>query len=63
MSEIHVNLNMLNIFVATKSMCLAQILKKILRTLSFGIHLGRHLEHFNSPMMPGGIIQFQYTDI
>ena len=54
MSEI--NFNMLNLFldlknqsVATKSMCLAHLLKKILRILSFGGHLGRHLEYFNFP--------------
>ena len=51
-----INLNMLNRFlnlknlcVATKIMCLAHILKKILRILSFGGHLGRHLEYFNFP--------------
>ena len=38
-----------NLYVATKIMCLAQILKKILRILSFGGHLGRHLEYFNFP--------------
>ena len=32
-----------------KNMCLAQILNKILRILSFGGHLGRHLEYFNFP--------------
>ena len=54
MSEI--NFNMLNRFldlnnlcVATKSMCLDHILRKILRILSFGGHLGRHLEYFNFP--------------
>ena len=31
-----------------KNMCLAHILKK-LRILSFGGHLGRHLEYFNFP--------------
>ena len=54
MSEI--NFNMLNRFlglknlcVATKIVCLAHILKKILRILSFGGHLGPHLEYFNFP--------------
>ena len=54
MSEI--NFNMLNRFrdlknlsVATKNMSLTHILKKILRILSFGGHLGRHLEYFNFP--------------
>ena len=54
MSEINVNklnrfLELKNLCVATKFMCLAHILKKILRILSFGDHLGRHLEHFNFP--------------
>ena len=51
-----INLNMLNQFldlknldVATKIMFLTHILKKILRILSFGGHLGRHLEYFNFP--------------
>ena len=57
MSEINFNmlnrfLDLKNLCVATKSMCLAHILKKILRILSFGGHLGRHLEYFNFPMMP-----------
>ena len=54
MSEI--NFNMPNRFlelkylcVATKSMCLAHIFKKILRILSFCGHLGRHLKYFNFP--------------
>ena len=54
MSEI--NFNMLNGFidlknlcVATKSMCLTHILKKTLRILSFGGHFGRHLEYYNFP--------------
>ena len=54
MSEI--NFNMRNRFlalkrlcVATKIMCLAHILKKIWRILSFGGHIGRHLEYFNFP--------------
>ena len=54
MSEI--NFNMLNRFLelknlclATKIMCLAHILMKLLRILSFGGHLGRHLEYFNFP--------------
>ena len=42
-------LDLKNLYVATKIMCLAQILKKILRILSFGGHLGRHLEYFNFP--------------
>ena len=42
-------LDLKNLYVATKNMCLAQILKKILRILSFGGHLGRHLEYFNFP--------------
>ena len=42
-------LDLKNLYVATKSMCLAQILKKILRILSFGGHLGRHLEYLNFP--------------
>ena len=54
MSEINFNmlnrfLDLKNLSVATKSMCLAHILKKILRILSFGGHLGRHLEYFNFP--------------
>ena len=66
MSEI--NFNMLNRFldlkdlcVATKIMCLAHILKKILRILSFGGHIGRRLEYFNFPY--DCIIKFQCTDI
>ena len=54
MSEI--NFNMLNQFLdlkniceATKIMFLAHILKNILKCLSFGGHLGRHLEYFNFP--------------
>ena len=42
-------LDLKNLYEATKIMCLAQILKKILRILSFGGHLGRHLEYFNFP--------------
>ena len=42
-------LDLKNLCVATKSMCLAHILNKILRILSFGGHLGRHLEYFNFP--------------
>ena len=42
-------LDLKNLYVATKIMSLAQILKKILRILSFGGHLGRHLEYFNFP--------------
>ena len=54
MSEINFNmlnrfLDLKNLCVATKIMCLAHILKKILRILSFGGHLGRHLEYFNFP--------------
>ena len=54
MSEIDFNmlnrfLDLKNLCVATKSMRLAHILKKILRILSFGGHLGRHLEYFNFP--------------
>ena len=56
MSEIKFNmlnrfLDLKNLCVATKSMCIAHILKKILRILSLGGHLGRHFEYFNSPMM------------
>ena len=54
MSEINFNmlnrfLGLINLCVATKIVCLAHILKKILRILSFGGHLGRHLEYFNFP--------------
>ena len=54
MSEINFNmlnrfLDLKNLCVATKSMCLAHILKKILRILSIGGHLGPHLEYFNFP--------------
>ena len=42
-------LDLKNLYLATKIMCLAQILKKILGILSFGGHLGRHLEYFNFP--------------
>ena len=54
MSEINLNilnrfLDLKNLSVVTKIMCLAHILKKILRILSFGGHLGRHLEYFNLP--------------
>ena len=54
MSEIDFNmlnrfLDLKNLCAATKSMRLAHILKKILRILSFGGHLGRHLEYFNFP--------------
>ena len=50
-----INFNMLNRFFdltnlpATKSMCLSHILTKILRILSIGGHLRRHLEFFNFP--------------
>ena len=51
-----INFNMINRFlelenlcVATKSMCLAHIRKKILRISSFGGHLKRHHEYFNFP--------------
>ena len=54
MSEI--NFNMLNRFIDLKNlcvaktiMCLAYILKKILKLLSFGGHLRRHLAYFNVP--------------
>ena len=43
-------LDLKNLCVATKIMCLAHILTKILRILSFGGHLGRHLEYFNFPI-------------
>ena len=54
MSEINFNmlnrfLDLKNLCVATKSMCLAHVLKKILRILSFGGHFGSHLEYFNFP--------------
>ena len=50
MSEINfIMLDLKNLYVATKIMCLAQILKKTFRILSFGGHLGRHLEYFNFP--------------
>ena len=54
MSEINIImlnrfLDLKNLYVAKNIMCLAQILKKILRILSFGGHLGRHLEYFNFP--------------
>ena len=54
MSEINFNmlnrfLDLQNLCIATKIMSLTHILKKILRTLSFGGHLGRHLEYFNFP--------------
>ena len=42
-------LDLKNLCEATKIMCLAHILKKILRILSFGGHVGRHLEYFNFP--------------
>ena len=41
-------LDLKNLCVATKSMCLAHILKKKLRILSFGGHLGHHLEYYIS---------------
>ena len=49
-----ISFNMLNRFLDLKNPCvatksLAHILKKILRILSFGGHLGRHLEYFNFP--------------
>ena len=54
MSEINFNilnrfLDLKNLCEATKNMCLAHILKKILRILSIGGYLGRHLEYFNFP--------------
>ena len=54
MSELNFNmlnrlLDLKNLCVATKIMCLAHILKKLLRILSVGGHLGRHLEYFNFP--------------
>ena len=54
MSEINFNmlnrfLDLKNLCLATKIMCLAHILKKLLRILSFSGHLGRHLECFNFP--------------
>ena len=54
MSEINFNmlnrfLDLKNLCVATKFMCLAHMLKKLLSILSFGGHLGRHLEYFNFP--------------
>ena len=54
MSEINFNmlnrfLNLKNLCVATKIMCLAHLFKKILRILCFDGHLGRHLEYFNFP--------------
>ena len=54
MSEINFDtlnryLDLKTLCVATKSMCPAHILKKILRILSFGGHLGRHLAYFNIP--------------
>ena len=42
-------LNLKNLCVATKIMCLAHLFKKILRILCFDGHLGRHLEYFNFP--------------
>ena len=42
-------LDLKNVCVATKIMCLAHVLKKILRILSFGGHLGRHHEYLNLP--------------
>ena len=53
-SEINFNmlnrfLDLTNLYIATKIMFLTHILKKILRILSFGGHLGRHLEYFNFP--------------
>ena len=54
MSEINFNmlnrfLNLKNLCVATKIMCLAHLFKKIFRILCFDGHLGRHLEYFNFP--------------
>ena len=54
MSEINFNmlkqfLDLENLCIATNILCLAHILKKILRNLSFGGHLGRHLEYINFP--------------
>ena len=54
MSEINFNmlnrfLNLKNLCVATKIMCLAHLFKKILRILCFDGHLGCHLEYFNFP--------------
>ena len=40
-------LDLKNLCVATKIMCLAHILKKMLKILSFGGLLGRHLEYFS----------------
>ena len=42
-------LDLKNLCVATKIVCLAHILTKIVRILSYGGHLGRHLEYFNFP--------------
>ena len=57
MSEINFNminrfLDLKNLCVATKSKCLAHILKKIQRILSFGGHYGRHPEYFDFPNDP-----------
>ena len=54
MSEINFNmlnrfLDLKNLCVAKRIMCLAHILKKLLRILSFCGHLGRHIEYFNFP--------------
>ena len=54
MSEINFNilnrfLDLKNLYVAAKIICLAHILKKILRIVPFSGHLGRHLEYFNFP--------------
>ena len=53
-SEINSNmlsrfLDLTNLCIATKIMFLTHILKKILRILSFGGHVGRHLDYFNFP--------------
>ena len=57
MSEINFNmlnrfLNLKNLCVATKINCLAHILKKLLRILSFGTILDAILNISISPMMP-----------
>ena len=53
-SEINFNklirfLGLKNLCEATTNMLLAHIRMKIFRILSFGGHLGRHLEYFISP--------------
>ena len=66
MSEINFNmlnrfLDLKNLCVATRSMCLAHIFKKILRILSFGGHLGRHHEWHHSVSMYGHIGEHIYA--